>query len=141
MRTVQIGDQVKVHYRGSLADGTLFDSSDEEQPLVFNLGQEMVIPGFEKKVLGMSIGGRRTFVLDPEEAYGPHLPELVQTVPRHQLPASLELEAGMSFPLSPHEDSCDVVVVAVEGDSVTIDANHPLAGEVLTFEIELVEIL
>jgi len=138
----KIGDTVRVHYEGSLADGTVFDSSRNREPFEFTLGEKTVIDGFENAVIGMEVGEKKRITIPPEEAYGPHLQELVIVVPRDRLPDDLEAVVGMVLEL--HSDdgrSMSARVTELDGESVTLDANHPLAGESLTFEIELMEIL
>lgn len=138
---IKDGDNVKVHYRGTLSDGTEFDSSHGREPLEFTLGQGMLIPGFEKAVIGLEKGGKVTVTLDPEEAYGPHDPEQVIPIEREQFPEEMELEPGMVIQLqAPDGSVIDAVITEVKEKEVMLDANHPLAGQALTFEIEVVEV-
>ncbi len=142
MSQAQANDTVRVHYTGSLEDGTVFDSSLDGEPLEFTLGQRMVIPGFEEAVLGMNEGDTRTVSIPPEEAYGYPREDLVVDVERSQLPPHIELRLGMI--LQVHSDEGKIGHVTVMGfteDTVTLDANHILAGQELTFEIKLVEIV
>lgn len=136
------GDTVTVHYTGKLDDGTIFDSSVGGDPLEVTLGAGLVIPGFEKVLFGMNAGETRTTRIPCEEAYGPRREELVVQVGRHQLPEGMEPQVGERL-RSEHPDgaSFTVMVTEVTDSSITVDANHPLAGEALTFEITLVEIL
>lgn len=134
------GDRVKVKYTGKLADGTIFDSSEGRQPLEFVAGGGMVIPGFENAVLGKNKGDKVTVVIPPEEAYGQSDPELVFSVERSQMPEHIPLQVGTPIQLSNEQGQMDVVISAVEPDKVTLDANHPLAGKELTFDIEVIDI-
>jgi len=140
---VKTGDTVKVHYTGKLADGDVFDSSrDRGEPLEFKLGEGQLIPGFEAAVNGMSPGDSTTVSIPADEAYGPPRDELIQQVPRSQFPEDVEIKEGMQFQIG-QEDTPPMIVTATEvgAEFVTLDANHPLAGKDLEFEIELVEIL
>jgi FKBP-type peptidyl-prolyl cis-trans isomerase 2 len=141
--TVQNNDTVKVHYTGTLADGSIFDSSIDREPLEFTLGKGMLIPGFEKTVLGMSINETRTCNIPTDEAYGSFNPELVQEVSKSQLPEDLlkSLEVGLQLVSSmPDGSEFPVVVAEIHDAHIVVDANHPLAGEDLNFEITLVSI-
>lgn len=142
MTTAKQGDTVKVHYTGKLEDGTVFDSSTDRDPLEFTLGTGMIIPGFEQAVLGMSPGESKTQVIAPDMAYGPYLQEMVVVVDRAQIPDEIEPEVGQQLHIQ-HDSTgqlIPVVITDVSGSAVTLDANHPLAGEDLTFDIQLVEI-
>ncbi len=135
------GDTVSVHYKGTLEDGTIFDSSDGGDPISFTLGEGQVIPGFEDAVEGMSIGEEKTRTIDSENAYGPRREELVFRVPREQLPDGTEVEVGDMLRIGfPDGSSAAVQVADMDDDSLTLDANHPLAGKALTFELRLVAI-
>lgn len=142
MVQVKQGDAVKVHYAGRLDDHSEFDSSRENEPLEFVVGAGEVIPGFETAVIGMSPGQNCTVSIPCEEAYGPRQQELVAQVERKGMPADLEIAVGSMLEVS-NEDGSSFAVMVVDMDeqTVTIDANHPLAGQTLNFEIELVEIL
>jgi peptidylprolyl isomerase len=136
------GDTVKVHYTGTLSDGSVFDSSREGTPIEFTVGGGMVIPGFENAVVGMQIGDSKTFTIPSAEAYGFHDPRLVQDVPRSEMPDDMELFIGMQLTASGSDGREIPLVVTELGDElVRLDANHPLAGEDLTFAIELVAVL
>lgn len=136
------GDTVKIHYTGKLEDGTVFDTSANREPLEFTLNQGQVIPGFEQAVLGMAPGESKTQKIPMEEAYGPYREEMVIEVSRQQLPADLEPEVGQQLQVQqPNGQAVPVFVTEVTDATVTLDANHPLAGEDLTFDIELVEIV
>lgn len=136
------GDKVKVHYTGKLDDGTVFDSSAEREPLEFTIGEGMIIPGFEQAVLGMAPGDSKTELIPNDQAYGPHLDEMVVVVDRQQMPSEIEPEVGQQLQIQQATGQViPVVVTEVSGSAVTLDANHPLAGEDLTFDIQLVEIV
>ncbi len=135
------GDTVHVHYRGTLDDGTEFDSSAGTDPIVFTIGAGQVIPGFEDALEGMSVGEKKTEHIAAGNAYGDHREELVFTVPREQMPEGAEVEVGDMLRVGfPDGSNAAVQVAALDDDSVTLDANHPLAGKNLTFELELVAI-
>jgi len=136
------GDQVKVFYVGRLADGSIFDSSEGQAPLEFIVGRKEVIRGFDQAVLGMTPGEVKTLTLTAEQAYGPHREEMVAEVQRADVPAQLKLVVGNHLELT-REDGEPIVVkiVALDETKVTLDANHPLAGQDLTFEIRLLDIL
>ena len=142
MTAAKTGDTVKVHYTGTLTDDTEFDSSLGGEPLEFTLGQNMVIPGFENGVVGMSPGESRKISIPAEEAYGPYNNDLVAVVPRSQVPPELELSLGMVLQVRSTEGGIARAIIRniTEAD-VTLDLNHPLAGQDLVFEIELVEIV
>ncbi len=135
-------DTVTVQYKGTLADGTLFDESPEEQPLKFIIGKNEVIPGFEEAVEGMFKGETRSFKVPCEKAYGARKPELIETVKLSDLPADLELQEGGQLEVTQQDDSVFRVKVTELTDThVTLDANHPLAGYDLIFEIELLDVV
>ena len=136
------GDQVKVFYVGRLADGSVFDSSEGQAPLEFIVGRKEVIRGFDQAVLGMTPGEVKTLTLTAEQAYGPHREEMVAEVQRADVPAQLKLVVGNHLELT-REDGEPIVVkiIALDETKVTLDANHPLAGQDLTFEIRLLDIL
>lgn len=141
MPTASPGDTVQVHYAGRLEDGTVFDSSEGRDPLEFTLGAGQVIPGFEKAVVGMEVGDKATTRIPPEEAYGPRSDELVLRVQRSQFPEGVTPEVGQRFQMQTEEGSAvRVVVTEAHDESVEIDANHPLAGKALTFDVQLVKI-
>jgi peptidylprolyl isomerase len=135
------GDTVKVHYTGTLSDGSVFDTSREGAPIEFTVGGGMVIPGFETAVIGMQIGESKTFTIPSAEAYGVHDPRLVQDVPRSEMPADMDIFLGMQLTASGGDGrEIPLVVTELSDESVRLDANHPLAGEDLTFAIELVSV-
>jgi len=135
------GDTVKVHYTGKLQDGEIFDSSVGANPLEFTIGNGELIEGFESSVLGMEVGGKKTIEIPSENAYGEHSEELVAEVERSKLPNHITAEVGQALQITqPNGKTINVVMTEVTENTVTLDANHPLAGKKLTFEIELVEI-
>jgi FKBP-type peptidyl-prolyl cis-trans isomerase 2 len=141
MTQAKQGDSVKVHYTGKLDDGTVFDSSVGREPLEFTVGAGQLIAGFDEAVVGMAAGEQKTVRIAAEQAYGPHNPEMTLQVPRSDLPAEIQPELGMQLEASQEGGhSMVVTVVEVSDESVTFDANHPLAGKALTFEIEVVEL-
>ena len=135
---VKTGDTVRVHYRGSLTDGSLFDQSEGRDPLAFTVGLGQVIPGFERAVIGLEPGETVTVTVEPVDAYGPHHGELRHAVTLADF-ASTPCIGGEVNLVSPEGDEMPGRIVAIDGDDVTIDFNHPLAGETLVFEITLVE--
>ncbi len=141
MTQAKYGDKVTVHYTGKLTDGTVFDSSNGSTPLEFRIGEGQIIPGFEKAVLGMSAGESKTTHLKVDDAYGPHRPEMVVEVSRSQMPSEIEPEIGQQLQIQqPDGAVIPVVITEVNDTTITLDANHPLAGEELIFDIELVAI-
>lgn len=142
MSEAKSGDTVRIHYTGKLEDGTQFDSSSGRDPLEFALGGGQVIPGFDNAIEGMAVGEKKSVTIQPEEAYGPRHDQLIQDVPRSQLPDDLTPAVGMQ--LQTQGENGQVVrlaVTAVDDESITVDGNHPLAGKALNFDIELVEIV
>lgn len=139
--TAADGDTVRVHYTGTLNDGSIFDSSVEGAPIEFTVGGGAVLPYFERAVLGMRIGESKIFTIPADDAYGAHDPRLAQDVPRSELPPELELFLGMQLTASGGDGrEIPLVVTGLTDELVRLDANHPLAGEDLTFSIELVSI-
>lgn len=142
MSQVKEGDKVKVHYTGTLNDGSVFDSSREREPLEFEIGSGSIIPGFEKAVLELAPGDSTTIEIPSAEAYGEVREDMIITVEREKLPADIDPEVGMQLQLQqPDGGAMPVVVSDLTESHITIDANHPLAGRDLKFEIELVEIV
>lgn len=143
MTKVKSNDTVKVHYKGTLTDGTVFDSSEGREPLEFTMGQGQLIPGFENAVMGMEINQTKSCFIPSAEAYGDVNPEMLQKVSKSQLPEDLQQKAAVGMQLSsrmPDGTEFPVMVTEVNEESITVDANHPLAGKDLNFEITLVEI-
>ena len=135
------GDKVKVHYHGRLNDGTTFDSSQDRQPLEFEVGSGMVIKGFDEGVTGMSVGDKKTISIPPEEAYGQRHEEMVIAFSRSNFPPDIEPEIGMTLNMhSENGQELPVVITAINDNTITLDANHPLAGQELVFDIELLDI-
>jgi len=142
MAQAKSGDTVKVHYTGRLDDGYVFDTSANRNPLQLKIGQKGVIPAFEQAIIGMEQSESKTVKIQAEEAFGRYRAELVQTVSRSVFPADLEPKVGQRLTATCVDGrSVAVSVTDVSESSVTIDANHPLAGEDLTFDIELIKIL
>lgn len=142
MAQAKSGDTVQVHYTGTLTDGTVFDSSVDRDPLEFKLGEGRVIPGFEMGVMGMEQGAKKTVEIPPENAYGSHQPELMLKVGRDQFPPDVTPEVGMQLQIQHGNGQMSNVTIAEVMDTeVVLDANHPLAGETLIFELELMAIL
>jgi|ERR1044072_4580293 FKBP-type peptidyl-prolyl cis-trans isomerase 2 len=141
MQTVKNGDTVRVHYHGRLTNGNTFDSSDGREPLEFQVGAGMVIKGFDNGVLDMKVGDKKTVQIPVDQAYGPKNEELIMDFPKANIPADLNPEVGMDLQMSNAQGQVFPVKVAAVGtEFITLDANHPLAGEELVFDIELVEI-
>ena len=141
MQQAKSGDKVKVHYHGRLTNGETFDSSEGRAPLEFEVGGGMVIKGFDEGVTGMKVGEKKTVNIPFDEAYGPRNPEMLVEFPREKFPKDMELELGMPLMMNNGADQqFQVVVTEIKDDVVILDANHPLAGQDLVFDIELVEI-
>ncbi len=141
MASAKQGDTVKVHYTGKLPDGTVFDSSAQREPLEFSIGAGQVIPGFENAVVGMSPGDSKTQQVASGEAYGPYRDEMVAAISRQQIPEDLPIAVGQQLQLQNSTGQVmPVFVTAVEDETVTLDGNHPLAGQDLVFDIELLEL-
>ena len=141
MAQAKEGDEVQVHYTGKLEDGTVFDTSEDGEPLSFMIGENRVIPGFEEAVTGMEPGDSKTTEIDPEQAYGEHREDMVMELERDQIPEDVEPQVGQQLQLRlENGQTVPVLITALGDETVTIDANHPLAGRTLEFEIELVEV-
>lgn len=141
MAKAQEGDLVRVHYTGKLEDGTVFDTSEDREPLEFKIGEQKVIPGFEQAVAGMEPGEKKTVELTPEQAYGPHREDMVMEMDRDEVPDNVDPEVGQQLQLRLQSgQTVPVLITDISDGSVTIDANHPLAGKTLVFEIELVDV-
>ncbi len=135
------GDNVKVHYTGKLDDGSVFDSSEGRDPLEFQLGSGSVIPGFEAAIIGMHEGETRTTHIPADQAYGPRNEEMIMAVGRDQFPPDIEPQIGQQMQLQQEDGQTFVVRVSqVSDEEVTLDGNHPLAGQDLNFDIRLVGI-
>mgnify|MGYP003146916264 FL=1 len=141
MTQVKTGDTVHIHYTGTLNDGTTFDSSEGREPLTFEVGSGQIIPGLDSAIPGMTVGDKKAVNVACDDAYGQMNPAMRQDVPRADIPAEIPLEVGSRLQMQTQDGQViPVTVAAVEEESVTLDANHPLAGEDLTFNIELVKI-
>jgi peptidylprolyl isomerase len=139
---VEAGDYIKVHYTGTLDDGSEFDSSEGREPLEFTAGAGQMIKGFDAAVIGMRIGEVKTAKIPAEDAYGPHNDELILTFSKDELPEGMDPKVGDEIPLTgPGGRIMNAPVIDVNETNITVDANHRLAGKDLTFEIELVELL
>ena len=141
MALAKAGDTVQVHYTGKLDDGTVFDSSVGGEPIEFILGEHHVIPGFEEGVTGMEVGETKTILIPCDQAYGPHMDEMILTIPREQVPPHITLGLGEMLELrQPSGEALTVRITELSDASVTLDGNHPLAGEDLTFDLQLAAI-
>ncbi len=141
MQQVKKGDTIKVHYHGTLQDGTIFDSSLEREPLEFEVGSGMVIPGFDNGVMDMKVGDKKTVNIPFLEAYGPVQEEMIMEFPKDRFPEDMTPEIGMQLAMNSADgQQFPVTIVAVKDDAVVLDANHALAGKDLTFDLELVDV-
>ena len=142
MAQATVGDTVQIHFSGKLRDGSVFDSSEGRDPLQFRIGENTLIPKLEQAVVGMAAGDTATVEIVAADAYGPRRPEAVQSVDRSMIPDHIELNAGAQLQAT-GQDGRTVILTVLEVDdaSVTLDGNHPLAGEDLVFDIELMAIL
>ena len=140
---IKKGDTVKVHYEGTLDDGTVFDSSEKHgEPLEFEVGSGKLIPGFDDAIVGMKKGEEKKIKLEPCDAYGEHNPKLIKKIPLDQLPQKEELKAGMMLMLTlPEGVQFTALVSEIDEETVTLDLNHPLAGQTLNFKITVVDIV
>ncbi|RVV97289.1 peptidylprolyl isomerase [Mesobaculum littorinae] len=141
MSQAKPGDTVLMHYTGTLADGSTFDSSQGRDPLEFTVGSGQIIPGLDKAISGMSVGETKTVTVAPDEAYGDRDPARQQAVPRDQIPDHIPTDPGTQLQVqTPEGQTMPVTVASSTDEEVMLDANHPLAGQDLTFNVELVEI-
>ncbi len=141
MQQVKNGDTVKVHYHGKLTDGTTFDSSEGREPLEFEVGSGAVIAGFDTGVTGMAVGDKKTIHIPVDEAYGAKQDDLFMEFPIDRFPPEMKPEVGMQLNMSDGQGrNFPVVIAEVREDTVVLDANHPLSGEDLVFDLELVDI-
>jgi|TARA_B110000908_G_C10111309_1_gene383203 peptidylprolyl isomerase len=141
MAEVKAGDTVHLHYTGTLLDGTTFDSSDGREPLAFEVGSGQIIPGLDVAIPGMKVGDKKIVKIGADDAYGQSNPEMRQAVPREGIPADVPLEVGLQLQMqTPDGQAMPVTIVEVDEATVTLDANHPLAGKDLQFDIELMKI-
>lgn len=141
MTQATAGNKVKIHYTGTLENGSQFDSSEGREPLAFELGSGQVIPGFDKAVEGMAVGESKSVSIAPEDAYGPRNEQAIQEVPKSALPEDLVPVEGMTLQAqNQNQQPVQLTVTEVGEETITVDANHPLAGKTLNFDISLVEI-
>jgi FKBP-type peptidyl-prolyl cis-trans isomerase 2 len=139
MRQATTGDTVHVHYTGTLDDGSVFDSSADRAPLEVTIGSGQVIPGFEEALMGMTEGATKSVTLEPENAYGPHNPQMIHSVERARMPDEITLEIGIALQAEDGDgNQIQFTVIELDDENVTLDANHPLAGKALTFQVEIV---
>lgn len=142
MSQAKIGDTVKVHYKGTLLDGTQFESSYEQDPIEFTIGENRVLPKFEEAVIGMNQGEKADVSIPPNDAYGPYRDDLIVSIGRAELPDSIQPKVGMMLQIPSNQgEPFNVLIKEVNDENVLLDGNHPLAGQDLNFEIELVEIV
>lgn len=142
MAQVKSGDKVKVHYHGKLTSGETFDSSEGREPLEFEVGSGMVIKGFDDGVNGMGVGEKKTINIPYNDAYGARNPEMVIEMPKERFPKDMEIEVGMPLGMSDEQgQQFEVTVAEIKDGVIMLDANHPLAGKDLVFDLELVEIV
>lgn len=141
MSQVKSGDTVAIHYTGTLLDGSTFDSSEGRDPLEFVVGSGQIIPGLDVALPGMAVGDKKTVQIACADAYGPLNPDMRQAVPREGIPPEIQLEVGMQLQMqTPDGQAMPVTVVELDDATVTLDANHPLAGKDLKFDIEVMRI-
>lgn len=142
MTDVKAGDTVRIHYTGTLTDGTTFDTSDGKDPLEFTVGSGQIIPGLDTAIPGMTVGEKKVVEVPHTEAYGPRNPQAEQSIPRDGIPDHVPLDPGTRLQMkTPEGRDVGVTVVSADEENVVLDANHPLAGKDLTFAIELIEIV
>lgn len=135
------GDTVKVHYTGRLSDGTVFDTSEDKEPLLFMLGKKEVVKGFDAAVMGMVPGEKKTVTIPAAQAYGESKPELIEVIKRSNLPADVDYKVGSQIEITNQDDSVfHVMVTDASAEEVTFDGNHPLAGRELTFDIRVEDV-
>jgi len=135
---IEKGSKVKVHYTGKLEDNNVFDTSVNKEPLEFTVGEGMLIPGFENGVLGMKTGDKKTIELSVEEAYGERRDDLINEIPKNNLPENVEV--GQMLQAETEQGPITVVVTDINEETAKIDANHPLAGRKIFFDLEIVEV-
>ena len=142
MSKVNQGDTVKVHYTGKLEDDSVFDSSLEREPLQFTLGKGQLIPGFEDAVIGMEPGDKKSVKIPVDKAYGPRRDDMMVKVKKDEFPNDVDPEVGQQLQVSQSNGQAfNVIVTDIGDEEVTLDANHPLAGQDLVFDIELIDIV
>ena len=136
---IEKGSKVKVHYTGKFEDNNIFDTSKDKEPLEFTVGEGQLIPGFEQGVVGLNSGDKKTVELEPEQAYGPVRDELINEVPMEKLPEGVK--QGQMLQAQTEQGAMNVMVTEVKEKTATVDANHPLAGKKLIFDLEVMEIM
>lgn len=142
MTQAQTGNTVKLHVTGKLEDGTVFATSADSKPIEFTLGEGQVLPGVEEAAEGMAVGESKTVKLQPEQAYGPRRDDLTQEIPRDKLPADMSPEVGQRLQIQQATgETVSASVAAITDEAITVDANHPLAGQDIILDLEMVEIL
>lgn len=142
MSQAKDGDKVKVHYTGKLENGEVIDSSKDRQPLEFEIGGGSVMPGVEKGIIGMEIGDTKSIQIPPEDAFGPWRRELLVDLRRNEFPENMNLTVGQTLQMRDMDgDPLSLIITDVNEDTVTLDANHPLAGKTLVFDVELIAIV
>lgn len=137
---VKNGDTIKIHYKGTLNDGSVFDSSEGRDPLQFEAGSGMVIKGFDEGVMGMKVGDKKSINIPAKEAYGEANPEMIFDFDRSQIPADVPVEVGGMLNMHNGQQEIPVKILEVSEKSIKMDANHPLAGKDLNFDLELVDV-
>jgi len=141
MTQAKTGDTVKVHYTGTFDDGIQFDTSIGQEPFIVKIGAGETIPGFDKGLEGMAIGDKKTINIPAAEAYGEHNPELIHEVPRADIPEEIDLKVGLELQAQgPDGNSCVLSIKEINEETITVDANHPMVGKNLNFELELIDI-
>lgn len=142
MTQAQTGNTVKLHVTGKLEDGTVFATSADSKPIEFTLGEGQVLPGVEEAAEGMAVGESKMVKLQPEQAYGPRRDDLTQEIPRDKLPADMSPEVGQRLQIQQATgETVSASVAAITDEAITVDANHPLAGQDIILDLEMVEIL
>ena len=141
MAEAKVGDTVKIHFTGKLQDETVVETSKDRDPLEFTIGDGNVIPGLEQGVIGMAAGDKKTIAISPEDAFGQPQEDLVVDIKKSELPKDVELAAGAYLNIeSSNGKEFKAKVVEIKEDTVTLDANHPLAGVTINYDVELIEI-
>tara|TARA_B100000902_G_scaffold56641_1_gene63456 strand:- start:3724 stop:4203 length:480 start_codon:yes stop_codon:yes gene_type:complete len=140
MENIENDAVVTVHYTGTLPDGEVFDSSRDKDPMTFLIGHKNMIPGFEEELMGASIGETREFTLPPDRAYGERDDDAIQKMPRNAFPDDMELKQGMMMAAQTEQGPVPFTISEINGDEITIDFNHQMAGKTLTFEVEIIDV-
>jgi len=141
MTEIKNGDVVRIHYTGKFTDGTPFDSSDGREPLEFKMGAGQIIPGLERSIEGMDVGDKETVTVPAADAYGPRDDAQVQAIPRTAIPDGVDVDVGSRLQANTADGrTVNLTVVDLDDSSVTVDANHPLAGRDLVFDIEIIDV-